>query len=351
MAIPTLDPIEITVTASLPDVSQLTTKSIDGTGVFDILMRVTKLHLLEEYNAGRITGDQYSQMYISAFQAVLQQSNAFLLNHQNEKLIGAQIALTRQQTVTEIANTDDAIPTGLGFNDTAAVEGLVASQLAINALQADLVSAQADTAASENDLVGQKIITELGQTDTSIVVAKAAGYGQNVTDVIDGKMRGDAERSQAEANLTTQKLVTELGQTSTTKPIDLGQTTSTSIDGLVKAQTDLSVSQKTKVDEELVLVAQKAISELAQTSDTVPTDTSALNTSASVTGVVNKQKILYTAQSEGFARDAEQKIARIMVDAWSVDATVGDATANSTNHLADADLGDVILAAKAGIGT
>jgi len=99
-------------------VESLTTVDVDGSGVFDVLMKATKLHLLEEYNAQRITGKEYSTVYLGAMSAVLQTSAQFLLNEQQVQKINADIGLVRQQTVTELANTCDNIPTGLGFNYT-----------------------------------------------------------------------------------------------------------------------------------------------------------------------------------------------------------------------------------------
>ena len=94
----------------------LTSVAIEGTGAFDVLMRATKLHLQAEYDAQRITGADYSNVYLGALTAVLQTSVQFLLNEQQAYRIAAEIGLIRQQTVTELANTDDNIPEGLGFN-------------------------------------------------------------------------------------------------------------------------------------------------------------------------------------------------------------------------------------------
>jgi hypothetical protein len=96
--------------------SSLTTEALDGIGVFDALMRTTKLHLQQEYDAQRITGKEYTTVYLGALTAVLQTSVQFLMNAQQVNLLNAQIGLVRQQTVTELSNTCDSIPEGLGFN-------------------------------------------------------------------------------------------------------------------------------------------------------------------------------------------------------------------------------------------
>ena len=153
---------------STPDVSTLTTNSLTGTGVFDILMKVTKLHLQEEYENDRITGEEYSTVYLGALTAVMQQSVAYILNYQQEQKIIAETSLLRQKIVTELVQTDDDIPIGLGFNGGTDVGGLVAGKIALDALQETLAQSQIDQAEAENDLIGQKIITELAQTGASL---------------------------------------------------------------------------------------------------------------------------------------------------------------------------------------
>lgn len=97
-------------------IAALTAATIDGKGAFDVLMQSTKQHLQEEYDAGRITGKEYSTVYLGALTAVLGTAVQFLLNEQQVNLINAEIGLTRQKIVTELAQTDDNIPVGLGFN-------------------------------------------------------------------------------------------------------------------------------------------------------------------------------------------------------------------------------------------
>lgn len=342
MTVPVLDPISVTDSVSEPDVSQLTTKSLDGTGVFDVLMKTVKMHLLEEYENDRITGVQYSEVYLGAVGAVLQQSVTYLLNHQNEKRVRAEIGLIRQQTVTELANTDNDIPQGLGFNGTEAVEGMVKAQLDKLAKDIELADNQIAVSAIEKDLMGQRVITELAQTGASLTQAQAAGLGFNTVTSIEGVIQSTLDREQMEKDLIEQKLVTEVGQTSDTKPSALGVIDGTAITGVMKSVVDKAAAEK-------VLLAQKTITELAQSSDTVSITTDALNTGSTVAGTIGKQKVLFTAQSDGFARDAEQKLAKMMLETWAVDATVGDAEATHVNLLNASNIGGVMAKAMNGI--
>jgi len=127
------------------ELEDLTTNSLEGTGVFDQLMQATKLHLKDEFDAGRITGKEYSTVYLGAINSVLAQSVQFLLNKQQIAKLNAEIGLLRQKTVTELAQTEDALPLGLGFNGmyadeagwTVAVEGVLARQISLFEKQTD----------------------------------------------------------------------------------------------------------------------------------------------------------------------------------------------------------------------
>lgn len=52
---------------------------VNGDGTFDTVMKVISEHLEKEYKQGRITGSQYSEVYIGAIQAALGNATQFLL--------------------------------------------------------------------------------------------------------------------------------------------------------------------------------------------------------------------------------------------------------------------------------
>jgi len=140
---------EITETVqSTYNIKDLTTGALDGTGVFETLMGTVALYLDEEFKKNRITGKEYATVYLGAMSAVLQQSVAFLapyltLHKQIEKLNG-EIALLRQKTVTELAQTSGTIPLGLGFNNSTVVGGVVKKQSDLYIAQTDGFSRDAE---------------------------------------------------------------------------------------------------------------------------------------------------------------------------------------------------------------
>jgi hypothetical protein len=97
----------------------LTQEVLEGSGVFDTLMRAMSNHLEKEHTANRITGDQYAQVYSAALTQVLQQSIAFLLGKGRFRLersttllqlakLDKEIALLCQRLVTEKTQVMDA---------------------------------------------------------------------------------------------------------------------------------------------------------------------------------------------------------------------------------------------------
>ena len=190
---------------------EVTTGKIDGTGVFDTLMRAVDTHLQEEFKQGRIKGTDYGQVYLSSLNSVMQQSVSYVL----------------------------------------------------------------------------------------------------------GKQAADKQAELLDSQKTT--------------------------DGAQKALVD---AQKLRVDEEIKLLKQKLVTEKAQVLDIVD--------NATVSGAIGRQKALQEAQTVGFQRDAEQKAAKLYIDAWavrySIDQSIDAAEpTTSTAGLNAIDMKDVLTALKDGV--
>jgi len=82
-------------------VTDLTTGVVDGTGVFDGLMKATNAHIQVEYQKNRIKGSEYATVYLGAMQSVMSQSLQFLLQQQQVDL---QAQLIEKQIESEALN-------------------------------------------------------------------------------------------------------------------------------------------------------------------------------------------------------------------------------------------------------
>jgi len=136
--------------ADIP-VTSLTEATLEGSGVFDVLMRANKAHLEAEFAKNRIKGPEYSTVYLGSLQTVLQYAVAFLLQKDKSAAeiaeIEARTALLQQQKLN------------------AEVELLVlqAQKCKLDA-EYDLLLQQKLKVAEETGLLAQKKVTEQAQT-------------------------------------------------------------------------------------------------------------------------------------------------------------------------------------------
>lgn len=109
----------------------------------------------------------------------------------------------------------------------------------------------------------------------------------------------------------------------------------------LRAEYDLLILQKARTSAETALLVQKMATEKAQTT----------SLGVDADSILGRQKSLYLAQTEGFARDAEQKAAKLMADTWNVRRTTDEGTiADGTNMLNDATVGRAITKLLSGVG-
>ena len=109
---------------------------------------------------------------------------------------------------------------------------------------------------------------------------------------------------------------------------------------LKQKQIDLAAEQLKQAQAQTDYYKQKAINETAQTQSGI----------AKPGSVIGTQIDLMKAQEDGYQRNAEQQAAQIWANTWNVRRQTDDATvADTTNHLADADLGKVMQQLAKGI--
>lgn len=175
------------------DLTDLTHSVVEGNGVFDKLMKSVNAHLEQEFQKGRIKGTEYSTVYLSAMQGVLETSLQFVLqkNKANKEieLIDAQII--KLQKDAELAEEQVLI---------AKQELLIAqAKLANTAKEGVVLDEQAAKLVAETGLLNQRTISEVAQTDgTGIGATSILGKQRDVlTNQASGFLR-DAEQKAAD---------------------------------------------------------------------------------------------------------------------------------------------------------
>lgn len=80
----------------------LTTKTVNGTGTFDVLMQALRAHLQKEFEGNRITGEQYAKVYLGLTEGAMAQAVQYLIQRDGaywQAITAQQQALAAQAQV------------------------------------------------------------------------------------------------------------------------------------------------------------------------------------------------------------------------------------------------------------
>lgn len=179
--------------------ANLTTATLDGTGVFDVLMRANKAHLESEFTKGRIKGTEYATVYLGSLEAVMNAALNFLLQKDKAsleaQLVEAQILKVNAEV--QLATAQKALVEQQTINAGIEATVLQAQKCKLDAEYDNLILAKQKTV-EETALLLWKTNTEKAQTlaagvDANSVIGKQkALYGAQA----DGFTR-DAEQKAA----------------------------------------------------------------------------------------------------------------------------------------------------------
>lgn len=229
--------------------TELTEREVDGNGVFDALMTSMKVHLREEYDASRITGDQYTKAYIELSATVLGTATQFLLGKDQAFW---QAIIAQQQAQRAVIET-------------------VTARIGLETTKAQLIMAQIQTlgAEAEYGLTKMRIASEdanycnlLAQKDqiiaqTAGVTAQTAQTTYQTSQILPIQrlnLLEQAEAARAQTLDTRSDGGVVKGSIGKQKDLQAQQITSFQRDAEVKAAklfTDAWITQKT-IDEGLI---------------------------------------------------------------------------------------------------
>lgn len=273
-------------------IASLTGGSVQGAGNFDEIMRAVKSHLSDEYKSGRITGDMYTQAYISALDLALTTANSYTLQHQ----------VTNQQVK------------------------LLDAQIANEQLNNTLIQAQIDKVNKDTEYVTKQILKV--DDEIALVQAQVATQTKQLEVMDKAILNADKDLEVKTSGIALQTAQTALANQQVTNAV---------------AQEEQIRKQTLKLQSEIDVLEQRKASELAQTSDTV--------NGQPVGGVLGKQIALYGNQADGYIRDAEQKAAKILNDTFLTRVTTEYDSADATTAgQSDAEVSKVMAKLKSGIG-
>lgn len=306
-------------------VADLTSATLEGTGVFDVLMRANKAHLEAEFAKNRIKGAEYATVYLGSLTQVMQTALQFLLTKEKTDL---EAQLLQKQILLAQKQIDKA---------TAELTQIAAQTELVNQQKANLIAEAANIPKQGLVLDAQKL--QITQQTTNLLAESLNIPKQGL--LIDANK---AQVTQQTTNLVSTKLQIE-AQTELTAQQKLNAITENTVliaqECKLRAEFDLLMANVLKSGQETSLLTQKVATEKAQILAMGVDDNS----------VVGKQKLLYQAQTDGFKRDAEQKAAKLMVDTWNVRRTTDEGTvADNVNKLNDVAVGRAVDKLLSGVG-
>jgi hypothetical protein len=161
----------------------LTTKVVDGTGIFDELMTAANAHLTYQWEQDRITGSSYAEVYLGQLTAVLGQAVLFLTERDKTylnnllvqtqiKLADAQVALAEQELLNkqqELLNSQKQMELMEQQIQLAEKQvELADKELLVKDKEMQLLGKQIAVQEATADLTRQKIKTEMAQISDSV---------------------------------------------------------------------------------------------------------------------------------------------------------------------------------------
>lgn len=276
------------------DISNLTHATIDGNGVFDVLMRTVNAHLQKEWTANRLKGTEYSTVYLGALESTMNTSLQFLLA--KDKL-NAELAILEQQLVNLKVEEINATKQGLLLDKQ--LDDLVAATALKTQQKANLVDELLTNAQQRSNLVTEqaRIAAQTAQINAETLNVPKQGLlidAQKDTQLQQKLNLADEllTAAQQRTNLSSenQAIIAKTANTAQQTANLLAEAANIPIQGAVYAST------MSKIDAEKALLIDK------------------LTTEAS-------QRTVLAAQASGYKRDAEQKAAEIMTRAFAAIAT------------------------------
>ena len=280
-------------------ITDLTHASVEGNGVFDVLMRAVNAHLQKEWSANRLKGTEYSTVYLGALESTMNASLQFLLARDKTN---AELDILKQQLVNlkveEINAGKQGILLDKQATDLDAATALKVQQR-LNAIDELLTASQQRTnLASEN----------LG------IISRTAISNQQLLNL---QVEKDNAIKQG-LQLTAQTLLVGKQELQV-----IAETLNIPKQGaLIDAQKDVQDQQKLNLEAQKLNIPKEGAlvdAQRALTDQKLLTEQDALLTATA-------QRFVLMAQANGFNADAKQKAAEILLKGFSVVATTNDLT-------------------------
>lgn len=337
----------------------LTDRTIGGVGLFDGLMVAVMKHLREEYDEGRITGREYSTAYVAAMQGAM--ANAVQYLQTSQQSYWQAMLIQQQARAAEIASYSAkvelealkarAMTARIEANTAAANYSLTKMKLVTEDIAYGLAESQKVRVDYENTniLPGQyaQLLKQTAQLDYELVnlMPKQVLKIQSDIDVGSGQISQMTAQTnqvlyQTATMLPAQKLGIDMDtalktyQHDTVLPAEVASVTA---DTIGKVYTNDYI-----LPEQYQNLQEQTESNRAKTLDTRTDGVTP------IAGAIGKQKDLQTQQIDSYQRDAEAKVAKMLLDTWITQKSL-DEGLTAPYAIDDANINAALDAIKANL--
>lgn len=239
-------------------VADVTTSSnenstVVGTGVLDVLMNAVRANVYEEYEQGRITGQEYAEVYLGATQSSMQMGLEFLfkkdlipLEAENLRLTGLRLEKEGEKIDAEILLTN--------------------AQIARMQQEVALITAQVSKMGKEEDLIDQQILDMIQKVALTTAQVSKMTKEESLIDGQIAQLLKDGALSDAQVIKLTKDGVLVDKKVLDTEQDTLNKVTEETVlvaqECKLRAEFDVLIEQKNKVASEAALLNQKRLTKL-----------------------------------------------------------------------------------------
>lgn len=373
-------------------IDELTNGSLSGTGVFDVMIKSVKAHLKEEFDAGRIRGTDYANVFSLAVTQVMDQATNYalakaklgielqLLEAQLGKLAADTVLVTKQCTLVEAQSLNQTAQTANVDAQTRQAEYVtsfeIPSRVAANEAQTSMTLAQElQTAQQTLNVTAQRdqILAQTLDVKESTKL-KSIEYDLQLFNK-DFKLPKELEIMTTEVSLkesqlalSNKELIVKQSQIDLAdKEIQVKQNQiELGTKELLIKQAQVGISEK-----ELLIKGEQLLITKYELANKLPADVALTNSQAELytqktttelaqtdpiaikpDSVIDINNGLIKEQGKSFLRSAEQNTAKLMIDTWNVRHTAdpdGNLETAPGLNLKDADVGKAVKKVLEGI--
>lgn len=368
-------------------VADLTTAAVDGTGVFDVMMRAVNTHLEAQFQEGRITGADFAKVYLGAITVTQQTATQFVLGKDRaywENLQSqAQLRLAQAQEVRALAdiqiargeiqklayeNAEMQLKARTAFNQLASSKMALVTgynEILQSENQAKLLEEQVDAARAQTKdtlldgtpILGVVALEKDLKTAQIEQMQEQGALTREQVDTARAETKNTLADGSAVSGMAAQKKLLLASQVKTADEqyevtrAQIRDTLSTgaAIAGILGVEKQIKVAQKNLTEEqndtqraqtkettlsgqailgiakyEKDLKSAQAKLVLEQYESQRGQTRGTLSTGEPVIGLIGTQTRLYEQQITSYKRDAETKYVKMVMDTWTARKTIDE---------------------------